>query len=65
VTTSRFGPSGSLIRKNTNLEIAKEIIRRISKGIFFIQLLLSASLLYFNKVWFERKNTDILGALQV
>ncbi len=30
VTISRFGPSGSLARKNTNLEITKEIIRRIN-----------------------------------
>jgi hypothetical protein len=30
VTIRRFGPSGSLARKNTNLEITKEIIRRIN-----------------------------------
>jgi hypothetical protein len=30
-TISRFGPSGSLMRKNTNLEIAKEMTRSMSK----------------------------------
>jgi hypothetical protein len=32
---SKFGPSGSSIRKNRNLEIAKEIIRIINNGTFF------------------------------
>lgn len=36
VTISRFGPSGSSTRKNANLEIAKEIIRRINKKTFLI-----------------------------
>jgi hypothetical protein len=36
VTISKFGPSGSLIRKNTSLEIAKEIIRRINTKNFLI-----------------------------
>jgi hypothetical protein len=36
VTISRLGPSGSSIRKNTSLEIAKEIIRRIHINTFLI-----------------------------
>lgn len=41
VTISRFGPSGSLIRKNINLEIVKEIIRSIRRGTFFIIIIVS------------------------
>jgi hypothetical protein len=35
-TISKFGPSGSSIRKNINLDTVKEIISRMIKGTFFI-----------------------------
>jgi len=35
ITTSKFGPSGSLKNKNSNLEHARDIIPKISNEVFF------------------------------
>ena len=37
-TISRFGPSGSLMNENTNLEMANDINISSKKIIFFMQL---------------------------